>query len=56
MLTRSGGVSDRSQQAGSPNRFGFAEHLIEVFIRIQRFGISPECICSGVENILEMDF
>lgn len=49
--------TDHSHRRGvGLNRFGFAEHLLEVFIKIQRSSIFPECVGSAVEKSLDTDF
>lgn len=57
----SGGVSwctdwSHTQKSGSLNGFCIAEHLIQVFIMIQRSSITPECMCSAVEKSMKTDF
>lgn len=61
VLTRFGGVSwctdwSHTRKSGSLNGFCIAEHLIKVFIMIQRSSIIPECMCSAVEKSMETDF
>lgn len=48
--------TDHSRTGWGPNRSGSAEHIMQVFIRIQRFSMSPECICSEVEKTWKWSF